>query len=64
MRMNKMKSLYEAPTTDVLVVRFEDSILQVLSPVQVIGLTTLGGGDQGFGDSAASIEDKSSESWW
>ena len=26
--MNKMKSLYEAPTTDVLVVRFEGAILQ------------------------------------
>ena len=26
-RMNKMKSLYEAPTTDVLVVRFEGNLL-------------------------------------
>ena len=26
--MNKTKSLYEAPTTDVLVVRFEGAILQ------------------------------------
>ena len=25
--MNKMKSLYEAPTTDVLVVRFEENIM-------------------------------------
>ena len=25
--MNKLKSLYEAPTTDVLVVRFEGAIL-------------------------------------
>ena len=25
--MNKMKSLYEAPTTDILVVRFEENIL-------------------------------------
>ena len=27
MRMNKNKSLYEAPTTEVLVVRFEGAIL-------------------------------------
>jgi len=27
MLMNKLKSLYEAPTTDVLVVRFEGAIL-------------------------------------
>ena len=27
MRMNKLKSLYEAPTTDVLVVRFEGALL-------------------------------------
>jgi len=26
--MNKKKSLYEAPTTDVLVVRFEGALLQ------------------------------------
>ncbi len=26
--MNKKKSLYEAPTTDVLVVRFEEAILR------------------------------------
>ena len=26
--MNKMKSLYEAPTTDILVVRFEGALLQ------------------------------------
>ena len=30
--MNKMKSLYEAPTTDVLVVRFEGSVLTPASP--------------------------------
>lgn len=29
MRMNKKKSLYEAPTTDVLVVRFEGAILTI-----------------------------------
>ena len=28
MRMNKKKSLYEAPTTDILVVRFEGALLQ------------------------------------
>lgn len=28
MHMNKTKSLYEAPTTDVLVVRFEGALLQ------------------------------------
>ena len=27
MRMNKIKSLYEAPTIDVLVVQFEESVL-------------------------------------
>ena len=27
MLMNKLKSLYEAPTTDVLVVRFEENIM-------------------------------------
>ena len=27
--MNKIKSLYEAPTTDVLVVRFEGALLTV-----------------------------------
>lgn len=27
MRMNKKKSLYEVPTTDVLVVRFEEALL-------------------------------------
>ena len=29
MLMNKKKSLYEAPTTDILVVRFEGSLLLV-----------------------------------
>ena len=32
MRMNKMKSLYEAPTTDILVVRFEGALLTVSGP--------------------------------
>lgn len=27
--MNKKKSLYEAPTTDVLVVRFEENLLTI-----------------------------------
>lgn len=27
--MNRIKSLYEAPTTDILVVRFEESLLTV-----------------------------------
>ena len=29
MRMNKKKSLYEAPTTNILVVRFEGALLKV-----------------------------------
>jgi hypothetical protein len=35
MRMNKKKSLYEAPTTDVLVVRFEGAILTGSDPNRV-----------------------------
>ena len=30
--MNKKKSLYEAPTTDILVVRFEQALLVVSDP--------------------------------
>jgi len=60
--MNKIKSLYEAPTTDILVVRFEGVVCS--SPLQTLGLTSIGDADQGFGDAAAEIEDKSSESWW
>ncbi len=33
--MNKQKIFYEAPTAEVLVVRSEDSVLQVASPNQV-----------------------------
>ena len=62
--MNKQKQTYLSPETETLVVRFEDSILQVTSPLQTLSLMPLGGGDQGFGDSAASIEDKSGETWW
>ena len=40
--MNKMKSLYEAPTTDVLVVRFEDMVCT--SPTnEGMNSTTMGG---------------------
>ena len=31
--MNKKKSLYEAPTTDVLVVRFEGALLTLSGPL-------------------------------
>ena len=61
--MNKNKSLYEAPTTEVFVVQTEGTIMDA-SPLQTLGLMTIGGGDQGFGDSAADIVDKSDQSWW
>ena len=37
--MNKMKSLYEAPTTDVLVVRFEGAILNTSGDLTPKGWT-------------------------
>ena len=39
--MNKKKSLYEAPTTDVLVVRFEESLLTVSNPNNTIQDATI-----------------------
>lgn len=63
MLMNKTKSLYEAPTTDVLVVRFEGVVCS--SPLQTLGLIAGGlSSDQGFGDSAADVQDLSNEEWW
>lgn len=59
--MTKKRMAYEAPKTESLVVRFEGVVCS--SPLQTLGLT-IGGADKGFGDSAASIEDKSGESWW
>ena len=60
--MNKEKLTYLSPETETLVVRFEGVVCT--SPLQTLSLMSLGEGDQGFGDSAASIEDKSSENWW
>ena len=39
MLMNKKKSLYEAPTTNILVVRFEERILQNSANMSVKGWT-------------------------
>ena len=52
MRMNKKKSLYEAPTTDVLVVRFEENIMSP-GPLQANGTrqgNVLDSGSNGFDD--------------
>ena len=45
--MNKIKSLYEAPTTDVLVVRFEENIM---SPTNERMNTTTMDGTWGMDD--------------
>ena len=61
--MNKQKQTYLSPETETLVVRFEGVVCS--SPLQTLGLISGSlGADQGFGDSAATIEDKSDESWW
>ena len=60
--MNKQKQTYLSPETETLVVRFEGVVCT--SPLQTLGMITIPGADQGFGDSAASIDDKSGESWW
>ena len=60
--MNKQKQTYLSPETETLVVRFEGVVCT--SPLQTLGMLSIPGADQGFGDSAASIEDKSSENWW
>jgi len=39
--MNKNKSLYEVPTTDVLVVRFEESLLTVSNQNNTIKNATI-----------------------
>ena len=39
MLMNKIKSLYEAPTTNILVVRFEGGILQNSAKMSAKGWT-------------------------
>ena len=39
--MNKIKSLYEAPTTDILVVRFEESLLVVSTQSNTIQNATI-----------------------
>ena len=44
--MQKQKLVYEVPQTDALVVRFEESILQVTSPK--LGDTGGAGAAQGF----------------
>ena len=48
--MNKMKSLYEAPTTDVLVVRFEESLLTLSNNVNSVNHTQylIGGADDDY----------------
>ena len=60
--MIKKKLAYEAPETHSFVLRFEGMVCA--SSLQSLTLMSIGGADQGFGDSAASIDDKSSESWW
>ena len=54
--MNKKKSLYEAPTTETLVVRFEDSILQITSPAVANAM-----GLYDFNSTNGNIQDDSSE---
>ena len=60
--MNKQKQTYLSPETETLVVQAEGVICD--SIIKTLGMMSIPGADQGFGDSAASIEDKSSESWW
>ena len=50
--MNKIKELYSSPTTKILVVRFEGSILS---------MSTKGGG---FAEPNAEAEDASDQNWW
>ena len=60
--MNKEKLTYLSPETETLVVQAEGVICD--SIIKTLGMLSIPGADQGFGDSAASIEDKSSENWW
>lgn len=60
--MNKQKLSYTAPVAETFVVQAEGVICD--SIIKTLGMLSIPGADQGFGDSAASIEDKSSENWW
>ena len=46
--MNKNKSLYEAPNTDVLVVRFEQNIMSVTNGVNWGSSANYAGGDDAY----------------
>lgn len=50
MRMNKKKSLYEVPTTDVLVVRFEGNLLAISNGVNYSDTIGGAGGNDVFDD--------------
>lgn len=60
--MNK-KQTYTSPEVEVFVVQIEDCILTVPSVVMTMSLLS-GSGDNGFGDSAADVQDLSGQSWW
>ncbi len=61
--MNKQKQTYLSPETETLVVRFEGVICT--SVLRTLGMMSVIGGDSGFGDTAASVQDHSSEEdWW
>lgn len=53
--MKQTKTTYERPTTDLLVIRFEQNIMSIPGGVS----------SSGFGDAPnADVEDLSNESWW
>ena len=61
--MNKQKLTYLSPETETLVVRFEGVVCT--SPLKTLGMMSIGGGaDDGFGDSAAEVQDLSDAKWW
>ena len=61
--MNKQKQTYLSPETETLVIRFEGVVYT--SPLQTLGMISIPGADQGFGDSAADVQDLSGENnWW
>ena len=61
--MNKQKQTYLSPETETLVIRFEGVVCT--SPLQTLSLMSIGGSsDDGFGDSAADVEDLSGAKWW
>ena len=60
--MNKQKQTYLSPETETLVVQAEGVICD--SIIKTLAITAPLGGDKGFGDSAADVQDLSGENWW